>query len=136
MTERGHRLLGGIISIIAGAFTAAMIYWHPEKLHAPAWVAYTACAAFVFAGLTIAAHEFGLRRIHSWLVVACVAALLIPGAWVAFGAGPRECAVSLPFFSTAATGAVCRTAFGFGVVLVAALLVLAVVRARRSRNAS
>jgi hypothetical protein len=136
MTDRRQRLIGSIVSIIAGALTAAMIYWHPEQLRAPAWVAYTACAAFVFAGLTIMAYEFGLRRIHSWLVMGCVAALLVPGAWVAFGAGPRECTMNLPFVSTAASGLVCRAAFGFGVVIIAALLVWVVLRALRQRNVS
>ena len=131
MTERRQRLLGGVISTAVGLLTAVMIYLRPEALHVPAWVAYAACAAFVFAGLTIMAHEFALHRIHAWLVVACVGTLLVPGAWVAFGPGVRECAVSGPFFSGIGTDLVCRGAFGFGAVLVAAILVLVVWRALR-----
>ncbi len=97
MTERRQRLLGALLSTMAGSLAAAMIYLRPEGLHVPAWVAYAACAAFVFAGLTIMADEFALRRVHAWVVVACVASLLVPGAWVAFGPGVRKCSVSGPF---------------------------------------
>ena len=131
MTERRQRLLGALVSTAAGLLTAAMIYLRPEGLHVPAWVAYVACAAFVFAGLTIMAHEFALRRTHAWLAVACVASLLVPGAWVAFGPGVRECAVSAPFLSGIGSDLVCRGAFGLGAVIVAALLVWIVLRALR-----
>ena len=136
MTERRQRLLVGLLSAMVGLLTGVMIYWHPEKLHAPAWVAYVACSAFVFAGLTIMAYEFALHRAHAWLVTACIAALLIPGGWVAFGPGERECSVTGPFFSTVGSDLVCRGAFGLGAVIVAALLVWVVWRALRpqSRN--
>jgi hypothetical protein len=133
MTERRQRLVGGVVSTVAGLLTAAMISLHPEGLHVPPWVAYVACAAFVFAGLTIIAHEFALRRTHAWLVVACVASLLVPGAWLAFGPGVRECSVSGPFLSGVGSELVCRGAFGLGAVIVAALLVWIVLRALRQR---
>ena len=134
MTERRQRLLGALVSTVAGLLTAAMIYLNPEGLHVPAWVAYVACAAFVFAGLTIMAHEFALHRAHTWLVFACVASLLVPGAWVAFGPGMRECSVSGPFLSGVGSDLVCRGAFGLGAVIVAAILVWIVVRALRGRS--
>ena len=133
MTERRQRLLGAMISTVAGLLTAAMITLHPEGLNVPAWVAYVACAAFVFAGLTIMAHEFGFHRTHAWLVVGCVASLWVPGAWVAFGPGVRECSVSGPFLSGTGSDLVCRGAFGLGAVIVAALLVWIVLRALRER---
>ena len=133
MTERRQRLLGARVSTVAGVLTAAMIYLHPEGLHVPAWVAYVACAAFVFAGLTITADEFALRRTHAWLVVACAASLLVPGAWVAFGPGVHECSVSAPFLSGIGSDLLCRGAFGIGAVIVAALLVWMVWRAFRER---
>lgn len=135
MIDRRKRLLGGFLSSMVGALTAALIYRYPEQLHAPAWVAYAACSAFVFAGLTIIANEFPLRRTHAWLVVACTVALLVPGAWVAFGPGVRECSVSVPFFSIAGSELLCRGAFGFGAFTVAALLVWVVLRALRQQNA-
>jgi hypothetical protein len=132
MTERRQRLLGALVSTIAGLLTAAMIYLHPEELHVPAWVAYAACAAFVFAGLTITAHELALHRTHAWLVVACVASLLVPGAWVAFGPGVRECSVSGPLLSGTSSDLMCRGAFALGAVIVATLLVWVVVQALRA----
>ena len=136
MTDGRKRLLGGFLSSSAGLLTAAMIYLHPENLHAPAWVAYAACAAFVFAGLTIIAYEFALHRTHAWLSAACTVALLVPGGWVAFGPGVRECSVAVPFFSTAGSDLLCRGAFGLGAVIIAALLVWVVLRALRQQNAA
>lgn len=136
MNDRRQRLLGGIVSTMAGLLTAAMIYLYPENLQAPAWVAYAACAAFVFAGLTIFAYEFALHRTHAWLAAACTAALLVPGGWVAFGPGERKCSVALPFFSTAGSDLMCRGAFGLGAVIVGALLVWVVLRALRQQNAA
>jgi hypothetical protein len=135
MTDRRKRLLGGFLSIMVGALTAAMIYRYPEKLHAPAWVAYAACSAFVFAGFTVIVAESSLRRTHAWLCVACTVALLVPGAWVAFGPGVRECSVSVPFLTTAGSELLCRGAFGLGAFIVAALLVWVVLRALRQQNA-
>jgi len=131
MTERRQQLGGGLVAIAAGVLAAAMIYLRPETLNVPAWVAYVACAAFVFAGLAIIAHEFALHRTHAWLAVACVASLGVPGAWAAFGPGKRECSVSGPFFSSGGSDLVCRGAFGLGAVIVAVLLVWMVWRALR-----
>ena len=133
MTERGQRLLGALVTTVAGLLTAAVIYLRPEGLHVPAWVAYVACAAFVFAGLTIIAHEFAFSRVHAWLEVACVASLLVPGAWIAFGPGVRECSVSGPLLSGMGSDLLCRGAFGIGAVIVAALLMWVVWRALRQR---
>ena len=119
------------MSIVAGLLTAAVINLHPEGLHVPTWVAYVACAAFVFAGLTLVAHEFDLRRTHAWLVVACVASLLVPGAWVAFDPGVRECSVSGPFLSGVGSELVCRGVFGLGAAIVAAFLVWILLRTLR-----
>jgi hypothetical protein len=121
---------------VAGGITAAFIYRRPDLLHAPAWVAYTACAAFVLAGLAIIADGTALRSTHAWLAVACTAALLVPGAWVAFGPGVRQCSVSIPFFSTVGSELLCRGAFGLGSVIVAAMLVWVVLRAGRQTNAA
>ncbi len=134
MTERRQRLLGALVSTVAGLLTAAMIYLHPEGLHVPAWVAYVACAAFVLAGLTLMAHEFALRRTHAWLVAACAASLLVPAAWIAFGPGVRKCSVSVTFLSSIGSDLMCRGVFGLGAVIVAALLVWIVLRALRQQS--
>lgn len=135
MTDRRERFLGGCLCALIGGAAAAAIYRQPDHLHAPAWVAYAAFTAFVFAGLAIIADGSTLRRTHAWLAVACMAGLLVPGAWVAFGPGVRQCSVSVPYFSTVGSGLLCRGAFGFGAVIVAALLVWAVLRAVRRTNA-
>jgi hypothetical protein len=135
MIDRRKRLLAGFSFAMVGALTASIIYRHPEQLDAPAWVAYAACAAFVFAGLAIIAYESALRRTHTWLAVACTAALLVPGAWVAFGPGVRECSVSVSFFSTVAPDLLCRGVFGFGTFIVAAFLIWIVLRALRQQDA-
>jgi len=131
MTNRRKHLLTGFFFSVVGALTAAIIYRHPEQLQAPAWVAYAACAVFVFAGLTIIAYEFALRRTYTWLAVACIAALLVPGTWLAFGPGVHECSVSVLFFSTVGSDLLCRGVFGFGACIVAALLIWIVLRVLR-----
>jgi hypothetical protein len=128
-----NRTAGGWLAVVAGLGTAAVIYARPEGLNAPAWVAYTACAAFVFAGLCIVAAESRLAGLHAWLSVATIAAMLGPGAWVAFGPGARPCTFSLPFVTGPASGWVCRCMFGFGAVVLAGLLVWAVRLALRGR---
>lgn len=135
MTDRRDRFLGGCLCAVLGGAAAAVIYRRPDQLQAPAWVGYAACAAFVFAGLAIIADGSTLRRTHAWLAVACMAGLLVPGAWVAFGPGVRQCSVSVPFFSTVGSGLLCRGVFGLGAVIVAAMLVWAVLRAVRRTNA-
>jgi hypothetical protein len=132
MTERRQRLFAATVAVLLGLFSAAMVWRHPQQLRAPAWVAYAACGAFVFAGLTLLATELGLRRVQAWLVAACVAALLLPGAWIAFGPGLRRCRVSLPFASGAPSEFMCRAAFGLGALLVAAMLAWAVLLALRT----
>jgi hypothetical protein len=134
MTDRRLRLIAALMSTVAGLLTAAMITLHPGGLNVPPWVAYAACATFVFAGLTTVAHEFALHRMHAWLVIASVVSLLVPGTWVAFGPGARECSVSGPFLSGMGSDLVCRVAFGLGAVIVAALLVWIVRRTLRQRR--
>jgi hypothetical protein len=110
------------------------MYRHPQLLTVPALVGYAACATFLFGGLALLAQGWS-RRVQLWLGILTVAALLVPGAWVAFGPGPRECAVVLPFASTLGSELVCRSAFGLGAVLVAAFLAWLVVQALRQENA-
>ena len=120
---------------LVGILVAALMYRHPEGLRVPAWVGCAACGAFVFGGMAIVAAESSYVRAQAWLGVAAVASLLAPGAWIAFGPGPRECSVVLPFVRSAGSELVCRSAFGLGAVLVAAFLVWLVKRALRSASA-
>jgi hypothetical protein len=134
MTTPPKRTAQGWFVAAIGVLTGATIYLHPESLEAPAWIAYAACACFMFAGLAIVASESGLQHLNAWLGVATVACLLTPGAWLAFGPGPRACSVSLPFISTVASEWMCRGVFGFGAILVALFLVWLIRRALRGQN--
>jgi hypothetical protein len=123
--RRSHFMAGGL-SVAAGLFCASMIYLHPGQLGAPAWVAYFACAAFVSGGAAILGRELQLPLLNAWLPVAVLFTMLIPGAWIAFGSGSRECGVSLPVLDFAGAEALCRGAFGIGAIIVAGMLIWAI----------
>ena len=137
MNTRRGRLLGGVLISAAGVFCAAIVHSNPEELNAPAWVAYTACASFVLAGVvvvTVIVKELGLHRLHAWLGVVLVAALGIPGAWVAFGVGDRQCSGGFLSIDLANSEWLCRGAFGVGAVILTVCFLLAVANAIRSRR--
>ena len=134
MRERSSAALIGGLCAAAGVAAAVGIHWHPEQLNAPAWVAYAACLAFVFAGLSVVAREFARARLASWLAVAFSAALVLTAMWVAFGPGSRECSVSLPLFNGIAADWLCRGVFGFGALVGAAFVVWLFRRVLGSHN--
>lgn len=131
------RLLAGVACAGAGLATGWLVHAHPEALRVPAWVAYVACAAFVVAGLLVAAGEGrAMRPLRDWLAVLLLVALFVPGAWVAFGPGPRACRVSLPLMASAAGEVLCRGAFGLGAILMGVMVAWALRLALRPRPAS
>ena len=132
-TENRSRVLGGWLAIAAGLGVCAAVWFQPQRLHAPAWVVYTAALAFVLAGLAILVRSGS--KLNFVLSALTALALFVPGAWVAFGSGPRECSFSLPFVDGLAPGVVCRVAFGFGAVLTALVFILLLMRAVRKRSA-
>jgi hypothetical protein len=133
MNERRSRTIFGWVAVLAGAGTAGIAYWQPPyDTDAPRWVIYTACAAFVLVGLSLIVPENTHPRINAWLAVGFIAALMVPGAWIALGSGPRACTVSLPFSSGTGSDTLCRGVFGFGALIVAVFLVWAVVNAWRT----
>jgi hypothetical protein len=111
-----------------------MIYFHPEGLRAPAWVAYVAASAFVLAGLCLLAGAVGNTSLQRWLGVAVTVSLFAVSVWVAFGPGQRECSISLPFVQSLAPDALCRGAFGVGAILVGLFLVLVLRRTIGNRS--
>ena len=129
-----NRLLGGALIGAAGVSCAVAVHLRPEELNAPAWVAYAACASFVLAGAVVIVKELGLHRVHAWLGVALLAALGIPGAWVALGVGGGQCSVGLPFMDLANSEWLCRGALGLGAVILAALFFWAVANALRKQR--
>ncbi len=134
MRERSSAVLIGGLCAAAGVAAAFGIHWRPEQLNVPAWVAYAACLAFVFAGLSVVARALAHAQLASWLAVAFMAALVLTAIWVAFGPGSRECSVSLSQFSGVASDWLCRGVFGFGALIGAALLVWLFRRALGPRN--
>ena len=123
-TSRRTQLAAGACSIAVGVLVGGIVHWHPEGLRAPAWVAYVAAAAFVLAGACLASAALAITWLQRWLVLGVVACLFAVTAWVAFGPGARECAVSFAFFAGLAPDALCRTAFGAGALLLAVVLAL------------
>ena len=116
-------LVWGVALVVLSVAMCALIHFQPQHLKAPAWVAYSACATFCIAGLLLIASAAGAKRTQSWLGVAIALAMVLPGIWVAFGKGERECTVSLPFLQFA-SDALCRGAFAIGAVLGVGILAL------------
>jgi hypothetical protein len=126
--------LGFLILLAAGGMSW-LVHLHPEKLRTPAWVAYLALGLLAFAGVCVVVLALRLNQLTRWLVCVLLGAMAIVPAWIALGAGPRQCAM----FSLGARGAVsevaCRSAFGIGATILAAMFILAVRGALRSRDA-
>lgn len=135
MSDRKSNLIAGALSSLMGAGVAAAIYLRPEGLKVPAWVACAAAFAFVLVGFVIFAIETGRVRLHRWLIVALLAAMFTPAAWVAFGPGEREYAVAAGLLNFMAFGLVCRSAFGLGALLLAVMLFVAYRAARAGKHA-
>ena len=106
----------------------------PES-NSPAFIAFCAGAAFLFAGLTcVVRARAGMLNIESevpdsaprWtkvsyrmLAIGIAGALATIGTWVAIGSGPRAFSLSAPFVEMQTTGELIgRTVFGLGAVIV------------------
>ena len=122
--DRRQRVFAGCAAIGLGAFGIVMVALHPENARSPAWVAYAALSAFIFAGASLLAVEFAGKRAGDWIGLLAVVALLATAAWVSFGPGPRNCKALLFFVSATFGDWVCRGAFGLGTLLLVAILVL------------
>ncbi len=122
--ERRQRLFAGCAAIAVGAFGIVMIALHPENARSPAWVAYAAVSAFIFAGASLLATEFAGKRAGDWIGLLAVVALLATAAWVSFGPGPRNCKALLFFVSATVGDWACRGAFGLGTLLLVVILAM------------
>jgi hypothetical protein len=136
---RKRAIAAGVVALVVGIGSAGAIYFRPEGLRAPAWVAYAAVSTFVLAGVALIAGGLGARRIVPWLGALIICGLLVPGLWIAFGAGGRDCSFSIGILSGPASEIACRAAFGIGALLCLMFLVLligrAALRARREPEA-
>ena len=134
MSDRNGNLLIGALASLMGVGVALAIYLRPDGLRVPALVAYAAAAAFILVGLVVFAMETRRARLHGWLIVALLAAMFTPAAWVAFGPGERACTVAPGFLEILATRALCRAAFGLGAALLAVMLFVAYRAARAGHH--
>ena len=114
-----------------GVALLGMMVAFPERLKVPAPVGYLAAGSFALAGLLALANVFCSRKVRAWLAVALLTCMLLPGAWIAFGAGPRTCSFKLGLLSGLVDGAACRMAFGVGSLLGLVLLGIALRTAMR-----
>jgi hypothetical protein len=127
----------GLAFAVAGLYfmLGAAGYAPMPESNSPAFFAFCAGAAFLFAGLTcIVRARAGMLNIESevpdnaplWaqlsyrmLAIGVAGALAIIGTFVAIGSGPRVISVSAPFVEMQATGELLgRTVFGLGAVIV------------------
>lgn len=135
MSHLSKNQLFGVFSCAAGVITAVAVYVQPAGPGAPAWVAYSACLAFVIAGLVILAKESASGGLYRWAAALLLVAVAIPPNWVAFGPGTRICSGSVGLFDFSGPGISCRLAFGIGGACMAAVAVWAIRMAWASENA-
>ncbi len=135
MVSQNRNRVVGVFCCVVGALTALAIYARPERLHAPAWLAYMACAAFVLAGLVILAMESKHKALYRWAVAALLVAMAVPPNWIAFGPGERRCSAAIGFVRFISGAVACRIAFAIGGVIVAAMAVWAIRMALRGEDA-
>jgi MFS family permease len=124
----------GAALVLAACAMAVVVHLHPEKLRAPAWVAFFALGLFGLAGLCIVVQALRLDSVARWLACVLLGAMAVVPAWIAFGSGPRQCTVAGLGARSIPSEVLCRGAFGAGAVLVGFMFVFAVRAALRSRR--
>jgi drug/metabolite transporter (DMT)-like permease len=148
MSRNGAIALGLGVALVGVVIVAVAFFGSSEKFHAPRWVvASIGGAFFFFGGWLAAAYALGYdpRRPQQTLPSAKIQlVVLIPGLllfaapfhWIAFGRGPRafSSTFSLPFLSVSGRASEMsgRLMFGFGALLIDAMMVTAVIRLLRS----
>ncbi len=91
----------------------------------PQWIGYAAALATFLGGLAATGIAFGFPEISNYLGPAIIAVMAVIPTWISFGPGPRHCSGGLSLFGFSLThgGDVeCRVAFGFGAVMLWAML--------------
>ena len=122
----GARILIGLLCVAGGLMPVLAAFdlgpLGRSAINGPPWLGFLAGAIFITAGIAL---MLGERQRHSPLSYGLFA--LIIGAfaaianWIAFGPGPRECAIAVAGFFLAsgswANGIACRAGFGIGALL-------------------
>jgi hypothetical protein len=126
------RMLVALAAIAAGVFPILAAFdvggpFRHEDINGPPWIAGAAGAAFVMAGIAVAAGDRERMRwlggVAGFLVFLALVAI---GHWIAFGAGERECTSTVSGFfgsrSREAGNLECRLAFGMGALMLDGIL--------------
>jgi hypothetical protein len=124
--------LAGLYFLLVGAGVLP-ISGGPRNLHAPLWIVLAAGLAFFLGGAAVVLQAFGcanergefpagapfwLRATQYLIGVAILASFGTIGSWIAFGPGERVFSGSLGFLSGNVSGAIGRTAFGLGALMI------------------
>ena len=124
--------LAGLYFLLVGAGVLP-IPGGPRNLHAPLWVVLAAGLAFFLGGTAVVLQAFGcaneqgefpagapfwLRATQYLIGVVILASFGAIGSWIAFGPGERAFSGSLGFLSGNVSGAIGRTAFGLGALMI------------------
>ncbi|GAB2524556.1 hypothetical protein [Lysobacter humi (ex Lee et al. 2017)] len=128
----------GAALLVLAALFSALVAFQPEGLKAPAWLAYLAAAILALAGTLALARAYGRHMLADGLACAVLGGMLLVGLWIALGPGPRQCVSRIPSTGalvSAVSETTCRSAFGFGALLIAGMLALAVRGWLRHRSA-
>lgn len=125
------RILLGLALACAGLVAAVAVHVQPERLRAPAWVAFAACSVFVIAGTAVALYSVLSRRAYAWFMAVLLAAMAIVPVWIAVGSGNRHCRGTAPLLFSDFT---CRFAFGIGALLMVCLTLWAVLMALKVKD--
>jgi hypothetical protein len=126
----------GATLTLAACGMAVLVYLHPEKLKAPAWVAFSAVGLLGFAGACVIVQALRWNDLARWLVCALLGGMTVIPAWIALGSGSRQCSAVSFGLRSAVSEAMCRGVFGVSTVILAALFAVAVRAALRARQAS
>jgi len=136
MADISQLKTAGYSALGVAVLIAVSVTLHPEKLNAPAWVAYAAALSFALAGFSALAQAFKHKSLAYGLTCWILAAMFLVELWVAFGPGTRQCALRVPGLADFPANLGCRFAFGLGALLVGVMLVLAVRGWRNIRSES
>jgi hypothetical protein len=127
----------GVLFVVVGLATMAMMILSPEGLNVPVWVGLAAAATFVFAGASVVVQSLGFARASRWIGVLVAFLLAVPGFWIMFGSGEMSCSRSVTFLSESTSTAgdlECRIVFGAGAFVTLAIAVAFAVVAWRGRR--
>lgn len=125
------------VAVLAMALVLdVLVYAHPEKLRAPAWVAYAASGALGVAGLCIGALALGQARVARWLACLLLATMTAIPAWIAFGPGARQCTVMTLGTRAGESALVCRGAFAVAAIVLGVMFLGALRSAVRAGRAA